>query len=55
MPMQIHVDSLITDSGENLSTDSISNAKVKLSELADVQISNLETGNMLIWNEQAQK
>ena len=55
MPMQIHVDSLITDSGENLSTDSISNAKVKLSELADVQISNLETGNMLIWNEQSQK
>ena len=55
MPMQIHVDSLITDSGENLSTDSISNAKVKLSELADVQISNLETGNMLIWNEPAQK
>jgi len=55
MPMQIHVDSLITDSGENLSTDSISNAKVKLSELADVQISSLETGNMLIWNEPAQK
>jgi hypothetical protein len=55
MPMQIHVDSLITDSGENLSTDSISNAKVKLSELADVQISNLETGNMLIWNAPAQK
>ena len=55
MPMQIHVDSLITDSGENLSTDSISNAKVKLSELADVQINNLETGNMLIWNEPAQK
>ena len=55
MAMSIHVDQIITESGETLSSDSIANASAKLSNLSDVQINNLETGNMLIWNEPAQK
>ena len=55
MPIEVHVDNIITESGESLSSDSISNAKVKVNELADVQVFNLKTGNILIWNETIQK
>ena len=53
--MQMHVDKIIDNDGNTVLTNNIDNAKTKLSQLADVQISNLETGNMLIWNEPAQK
>ena len=53
--MQMHVDKIIDNNGDTVDTSNIDNQKVKLSELADVQINNLETGNMLIWNEPSQK
>ena len=53
--MQMHVDKIIDNNGDTVDTSKIDNQKVKLSELADIQISNLETGNMLIWNDPAQK
>jgi hypothetical protein len=53
--MQMHVDKIIDNNGDTVDTSNIDNQKAKLSELADIQISNLETGNMLIWNAPAQR
>ena len=55
MPMQIHVDQLITENGDSLSTDSIKNDNVAINALQDVQLSNVQDGDQLVWNSTMQK
>lgn len=50
MPMQIHVDQLITENGDSLSTDSIKNDNVALNALQDISLSNVQDGDQLVWN-----